>query len=258
MSTLSNHKFQELSQKWSEPDSRKGWDWTFDGVPETPEHWMGYNFELSLGLKQFKCSNFDQLVKKLTRVLKQKPNVLDLFGGAYFLDFPTQTQTLTGVRIHDKDEEYLQGFDRRDSYSTRVQNIILAPNRNVLEADLLTQAGWNKVFKEAPRADLLVCRPVGLFDVRHCMASVHDKAEEYEDLYIWLFNQAIKLLNKDSLFFTEIPDIFSDEKVIKFFSQKDQELKTKTKVFEVDSPDYRWADYQRRFAVIRSGSLKNF
>lgn len=256
MNTLSHNKFKTLSQKWFEPDSRRGYSWTFDGVPETPDHWMGYNFELAKGLGMFKCSTFDQLVKKLTNHLCQKPNVLDLFGGAYFLDFPQQANTVIGVRIHDKDQENLEGFDRRDTYSARVQRIILSPNRKVIEADLLTEEGWNSL-STAPKTNLLVCRPVGLFDARHCMASVHDSPSDYTDLYVWLFNQALRLLSQNSLFFTEIPDIFEDEKIYKFFSQKDSDLKSKTTIFEVGCRDYDFAGYKRRYAVIRFGSTKN-
>jgi|CXWL01.1.fsa_nt_gi hypothetical protein len=94
-------------------------------------------------------------------------------GGAYFLEHPEKTETLVGIRIHPKDEVFLEaskGYreDRRLLY----QKIIGAPNRREVEADVLSNSGWKAVRNEnLPLADLLVCRPVGPLDKKRAMAS---------------------------------------------------------------------------------------
>ena len=254
---FSKSKLVSMREKWSEPDQTKGQTWEFDGVAHDPEHWMGYSHEMREGLGMFGCKTFDKLTSYLREKLNRKPNVVDLMGGAYFLDFPENVGSLVGIRIHDKDTDFLEVSKKSKSERAwLLEKIIQSPNRRVIEADILTNAGWRVIKGEnLPLADLVVCRPGGPFDVEHATVSRFDNPAIYAGLYTSLFRRMLKLVNKESgVVFTEIPDIFSDTEIDNFFVGIDKSEKSRTKVFTVPDVDYHWGGKKRKYAVVQFGN----
>lgn len=252
---LTKSRLTALRKKWSEPDSSKGKTWEYDGVYEGIGSWAGYSHEMREGLGNWDCETFDELVEVLEKKLGRKPNVIDLMGGAYFLDKPENTNTLTGIRIHDKDEEYLEAFKDSDRSDAKIiKRIIKTPNRKVIEADILSNKGWRTIEEaDIPKADLLVCRPMGPFDVRHATAEVwEENLTVYAGLYSSLFKRMLKLVNKeDGLIFTEAPDIYSDEEIKIFFTEADKEHGLHIDIFTASDKDYHMGGCVRRYAVIK-------
>lgn len=242
-----------LREKWSEPDREEMTTWDFDGFPIVPDHWMSYDFEMKEGLSTFDCTSFDELVVLLAEKLGRKPTVIDLMGGAYFLTQPENTDSLVGIRVHPKDEEFLE-VSKEYPEAERLwhERVIAAPNRRVIAADVLTNEGWKIIeSSQLPPADLLVCRPVGPFDVTRAMVRRYHNPDHYAGLYISLFKRMIKLVNRKSgVIFTEIPDIYSNEQAKVFFESVDSLENSKTKLFTVSQEDYQWGGAKRRYAVM--------
>lgn len=251
---LSKSKLTSLREKWSEPDSVEGKTWDFDGVARSPEHWMGYNHEMREGLDMFGSKTFDELIDRLNTKLNRKPNVLDLMGGAYFLNMPEKTESLIGIRIHNKDEDFLKVHnDVNDVFSRLLDKITKSPNRKIIEADILSNNGWKTIQKENfALADLLVCRPVGPFDIKHSMGDRFDSPKVYAGLYASLFKRMLSLVNKkDGVIFTETPDVYSDDEIKNFFTEIDNKKGSQTTLFTVPDKDYQWGGAKRRYAVIQ-------
>mgnify|MGYP001572070828 CR=1 FL=1 len=103
---FSKSKLVRLKEGWSKPDREMTETWDFDGVSWGPEHWMSYDYEMREGLGGFGCRTFDELVVSLTKKLGRRPNVIDLMGGAYFIEHLENTETMVGIRIHPKDGDF--------------------------------------------------------------------------------------------------------------------------------------------------------
>jgi hypothetical protein len=249
---LTTSRLTSLREKWSKPDSRSGHTWDFDGVYHGIEYWKSYDHEMRGGLKVFGCKSFDDLVIVLGNKLDRKPNVIDLMGGAYFLKNPENTNSFTGIRVHDKDSDFFS-FNEEidDELSVLTKKIISAPNRRIIEADILTVKGWNDIEKaEIPKADLLVCRPVGPFDVRHAMTDGFDKSGGYVGLYLALFKRMLKLVNKEGgVIFTEIPDVYNTKEINKFLKDLDEKENSRSRLFTVPDKDYHWGRVKRKYVV---------
>lgn len=254
---FSPSKLVSLRHKWSQPDSTRGATWDFDGAQVYPNHWMSYNHEMYFGLSAiFGCDTFDSLVVALSEKLGRKPHVIDLMGGAYFLNSPENTASLTGIRVHDKDSDFLEykgGADDQEGQLYR--KIIGCPNRRIIEADILSNAGWNTIYQQKlPPSDLLVCRPIGPFDCSHAIGDPLDDPTSYFGLYASLFRRMITLVNQNTgIVFTEIPDIVPDYELNTFFSTFDSSQKCQTDVFIVPDRSYHWVGVKRRYAVIQFG-----
>ena len=252
---LTKTKLRALRKKWSEPDRPRGKTWGYDGVYEGIGSWAGYSHEMREGLGKLGCETFDELVEVLGKELGRKPNVIDLMGGAYFLEEPENVNTLTGIRIHDKDSEYLEVYKDSDKNRAKLlKKIVEAPNRQVVEADILSNKGWKAVEEaDMPKADLLVCRPMGPFDVKHATAEVwEENVAAYAGLYSSLFKRMLNLVNKENgLIFTEVPDIYLDKEINIFFTEADKEYGLQTDIFAVVDKDYHFGGRVRRYAVIK-------
>lgn len=247
-------KLLSIRKSWSSPDMSKGKTWEYDGIPSGIEGWDTYDNVMREGLFSLGCKTFEDLIVKLTSDLGRKPNVIDLMGGAYFLDNPNITNTLTGIRIHDKDADFLEVHATNSKkIGERYRKIIGSPNRQVIEADILSNKGWNIIANSnLPKADLLVCRPVGPFDIRHSLPGVDDKPAEFAGLYKSLFSRMLNIVNKDGgIIFTEIPDPYTNIEIEKFFVGIDKTAGSSSTVFTVPDKDYSWSGYKRRYAVVR-------
>ena len=135
------------------------------------------------------------------------------------------------------------------------EKITGAPNRKVVDADVLSNSGW-KAIRNASLvpADLSVCRPVGPFDDKHAMVSRFDNPATYAGLYISLFRRMLKLVNKEhGVIFCEIPDIYSESEARDFIEDIDREEGSETKIFTVPDQDYQWGGAKRRYVVVQFG-----
>lgn len=238
----------------------KGYTWEFDGPHAYPEHWMSYNHEMREGLAKLGCKTFDELVIKLYEKLGYKPNVIDFMGGAYFLTSPENTNTLTGIRVHDKDDDFAEAYQDNTSNTTTLFNkIVKTEVRQVLEADILSNEGWKIIrASNVPLADLLVCRPVGPFDIKNSVNSRYDEQEKYIGMYSSLFFRMLELVNKkNGIIFTGLPDFFTDQNVEEFFLKLDKQEQCKTILYTVPDKDYHWGGHQRRYAVIQFSEKKS-
>ncbi len=243
-----------MKKSWAGPDNGEEDPWEFDGITENLDSRNSYDQEMAEGLDGFGCKTFDELVLRLEKKLGRKPNVVDLMGGAYFLHDPENTNTLTGIRLLNKDEIFIMSVAGKNDYlSELTSKIIGAPNRKVVEADILSKQGWDVIKNQnLPLADLLVCRPVGPFDVKRSMGTRHDNPEAFARLYTSLFNKTMSLVNRDGgMIFTEIPDIYSDEQVKKFFGETDKREGSYSWLFTVKDERSHWGGAKRRYAVVQ-------
>ncbi len=252
---LTKSKLNVLRKEWSKPDSKKEGTWEYDGFyGEYYDYVMGYNHEMREGLGIFECKTFDALVDVLNKKLDRKPNVIDLMGGAYFLDNPGNTNSLVGIRIHDKDEYIGSFYKSADGGRARViKRVMTAPNRRVIEADILSNKGWKTIEKAGiPKADLLVCRPVGPLTFTQAMGNRFDEPRTYAGLYSSLFRRMLGLVNKHGgVIFTEAPAIYSGEEIKDFFTGVDEKEGSRTNIFKVPENIYYWGGENRRYAVIQ-------
>lgn len=245
-------KFKIIRDKWSLPDKYRGRSWDIDGLPGNAKKLFSYDNEMQQGLDLFNCHTFDELVVTIGQKLGRKPNVIDLMGGAYFLSAPENTTTLTGIRIHDKDQDFYNGYQQSDSNRfDQFRQIVNSPNRKIIEADILSNKGWQKIklAKLAP-ADLLVCRPMGPFDIWKTLVDDNDDPIIYGGLFSSLFQRMLTLVDHETgIVFTEIPDMFTDKSIAHFFAEVDHDLNCQTTLFTAPEDAYKLRNVTRRYVV---------
>lgn len=250
---LTKSKLSRLRETWSTPDKDQAQAWEIDGVYETNDR-KSYDQEMSEGLEGFGCKTFDALVLWIGKKIGRKPNVIDYMGGAYFIHSPENTNSITGIRILNKDEALISSAtDNDDLKKELLTKITQSPNRKVVEADILTHEGRNIIKNQnLPLADLLVCRPVGPFDLNRAMGSRNDSPESFVRLYTALFNQMLSLVNRDDgIIFSEVPDIYSDEEIKKFFVNIDKNEGSYSWLFTLKDENKHWGGATRRYAVVQ-------
>ncbi len=244
-------KLDRLRKSWAAPDKAP---WEFDGITESHDSRNSYDQEMSEGLDGFGCKTFDDLVLRLEKKLGRKPNVIDFMGGAYFLHIPENTNSLTGIRLVNRDEDFMRDLSQHgDSLAELTRKIIGSDNRKIVEADILSNSGWDTIKNQnLLPADLLVCRPVGPFDVNRSMGTRRDNPESFAGLYTALFNRMLSLVNRDGgMIFTEIPDIYSDEQVKRFFNETDNRESCYSWLFTVKDERSHWGGAKRRYSVVQ-------
>lgn len=254
---LTKENLQKIRKKWEAPDADKNETWTFDGVPSSPEEYSSYDYELQEGLASFGVKTFDDLVVSLNSKLGQKINVVDVMGGAYFLSKPENAKTVTGIRIHNKDSDYRDLYQKhKTEHAAKGLHILNAGNRKIIEADLLSVKGWQKVNQQiGVVGELVVCRPVGPFEIKYALPGFFDTPEEFAGLYKSLFGRLMSLVNKEKgVVFTEIPDPYKDGEVADFLKSAAGRFGFKYKTY-VAPNDYSWSGYKRRYAVLNFGKV---
>lgn len=197
--------------------------WDFDGNHHWERDLETYDETFEPILRKLKVGSFKELVDLMSSKLKRNVNVLDLFGGAYFLSNLDKIEKFTGVRLRNVDQllvEYqkadLLNRGRKDKQK-ELEHLISSKKRNIIEGNLYKSETWRKIGGgESSNFDLIVCRPVGPFKNRDVstIRSVKDEALIREEIFVVLLERALKLLSKDGgILFTQVPILGTDRQV---------------------------------------------
>jgi hypothetical protein len=245
-----------LSRSWNGGSGRDFWD--YDGVSQDTLSFESYNYTFQQALQSlWGCTTLDELVIFMTHKLGYPIHILDLMGGAYFLEHPEQAGQITGIRYQDIDP-YLIDYYQSNRYPRRhlFEKISACPNRQVIVSDVLSQDHWRQLHQVLPKVDLLVCRPVGLMDNERCIARTWNEKSDYAPFYHWLYQNILGLLKPDSIMISEVPDVYDDLEILSFLSKYDSSHSTQSTLFYAPEDHYRINGYKRRYIVVTCGIFK--
>lgn len=139
----------------------------------------------------------------------EKRFVLDLYGSGY-TDIYTIATHVVAVRLANIDT-YIDTPALRQSChpsDTTMRSILRAPNRRVIEGNLLRSATWRKIYID--QFDLIVCRPCGPFEAKSIRLNEdigQNDATAYLPIYLSLLNRAYRLLSHhNGMLLTQVPE----------------------------------------------------
>lgn len=240
--------------------------WYWDGLSNV----VRYEDTFHDLLGKLDYTSFEDLVEQREYERKRELNVLDLFGGAYFLRDLSSVNSITGARLANVDEEMLEDpglgnivLGKPGDYQI-LKRIIQSPKREIVEGDLYKTETWKKLQEAADQKtengfDLIVCRPEGPFAVRsrpvnsRSIADVEDESQNREEIYVMLLEKAMNMLSPDhGLLFSQIPGLNTPSDIKKeFWNSYIKKKEAEGYVFHFDSE----ADYPfETFAVERNQS----
>jgi len=156
----------------------------------------------------FKVNSFEELVKKISKERGRPINVLDLFGGAYFLNDLSHVENLIGFRKEDIEEDLLKDQNNTD----RLNALKSSDKHLVVTGDLFDLSDWRRL-PASINYDLIVCRPEGPF--RNRIVNPREGAElnfkpRFEDdtkssAFLMLLKKALKRLEKGGVLVLQLP-----------------------------------------------------
>ena len=218
---IKNRKSRVLRDMQSIPIMPKD-SWLWDGI----EGGSGapYEYTFSHVLNYFGFESFQQMVDQKAFDLHRELQVMDLFGGAYFLEDLENVSKIIGVRLRNVDKDLLKkeytsfSFYPPSAVKQKLQKLITDERRTILEGNLYKNATWEKIAQEAGDEgfDLIVCRPEGPFghsqfpeeDIRGVKAPGSVKGE----IFVYFLERVLKLLSiQGGILFTQIPVIGIDK-----------------------------------------------
>lgn len=234
--------------------------WTWDGIQR--ENLYSYentfeNFLYRLGVK-----TFQELVDKKAIDLHKEVKVLDLFGGAYFLDDLKNVSKIVGVRLKNIDEsvtEFTKQYLKDSTDLIKLKEIIHNPKRFIIEGDLYKTKTWaeikkNEVQRDGSGFDVMVCRPEGPFgnsrlpNIKH----IKDEGTAKEEIFVSLLEKAMNMLSTEKgILFVQGPDLNTDDKILDTF-WKNYVLKKQKEGYEFIFEKNNLTNYSKDFLVIRN------
>ncbi len=196
--------------------------WGVDGIHDSDDtHPYEKTFAPFLGNQ-----TFETLIKQEKE--QGKPtNVLDLFGGGYFIKDTSSTDNVVGFRLVDMDNWLLtqvkrvitkeqdplkrQKLVKKERYYTSLNE---DKKREVVEANIYDGKSWKKLRECMGRRqimsfNLIVCRPKGAFEERNTTVSRYSK-DSHKTVFVQMLKNAYDLLASGGMLFSEIPEMFSD------------------------------------------------
>lgn len=200
--------------------------WSHDGIAGIEDFRYSYEKTFYHLLDKLKVNDFQELVNKKSDQLHRKVKVLDLFGGAYFIGDLSKVSKITGVRLHDVDDELLQD-PKNYQFDEYLRGIINSSNRNIITGNLYEGKTW-KAIKEQNNTsinkgfDLIVCRPEGPFrNARrdtHSIKGVSDTGTSREEIFVSLLERTLNLLsNEEGMLFVQTPDLKTNPQIAQKF-----------------------------------------
>ena len=110
--------------------------------------------------------SFEQWVNE-RKLAGKSTHIIDLFGGAYFLDDFTNIDSILGVRLKNLDKKIEHDYILKGNETAlkRLRSIITSLKRSIIEANLLDNMSWNKINSHllergTKKADLIIVRPI--------------------------------------------------------------------------------------------------
>ncbi|MFA6353556.1 MAG: hypothetical protein WCW93_01335 [Candidatus Paceibacterota bacterium] len=244
------HNILKEMQDLSKSDKIEADSWTYDGIHEYDpgKYSKDKSYENTFRgiLDKMHCVSFTELVKNKSLELGRKIEVMDLFGGAYFLSDLENVSRIIGVRTRNIDEILLQdlkeskllnlekilpeefkGLDIRiNDYIKKVSELMNDKKRLIIEGNLYKGKTWKKLTKysklgENHGFDLIVCRPQGVFNgisSAKNITNIDNKEFHKEEIFLSLLERTLKLLSPDGgVFFTQLPNFDTKDDILNNF-----------------------------------------
>lgn len=208
--------------------------WNWDGMTQM-EYIYSYERTFEPILSQLGIKNFQELANKKALELKKNIQVLDLFGGAYFLSDLRHVSRIIGVRLKNIDELLLDNMEsdfkenKSESVFEKTQiilsNLINNPKRIIIEGDLYKRKTWTKLKKDNAEHggdgfDVVICRPEGPFRNSNVpnIENVKDEGIAREEIFAALLQRGLDILSKDGgILFTQIPNLRTNNEILNIF-----------------------------------------
>jgi len=203
----------------------------YDGLEvHKRESKRSYEYTFQSILSQIGVEDFQELAELRASQLKREIQVLDLFGGAYFLSDLQHVSKIVGVRLGNIDRELvvkeklkaeipqilrsLFGVTEKETQdrSEILDDLVNNKKRLIIEGSLYQGKIWNKLFAENKNIgfDIIVCRPEGPFghtDEKN-IKDVPDNGLSREKIFVVLLERTLRLMSEDGgLLFTQIPEL---------------------------------------------------
>jgi hypothetical protein len=224
--------------------------WAYDGMHATDN----YDVEFAPLVRSLGYRNINELVGVRAAELDRSLNILDLFGGAYFLENLDQVSKIIGVRLKNIDaslntKEALQAW-RSLHKEQELTELIQNPKREILEGNLYESKTW-RALKERMSADisgfdLIVCRPQGPFGhfaspkTETIVNVKEDGTNAREQIFAMLLDRVLPLLSsEEGVLLTQTPAIDTDPKLVGQFWSEYERKKNQEGfefVFETKTP----------------------
>ena len=201
--------------------------WAWDGVYKFDTR--NYNETFEKLLDKLNVESIGELVHNRAAALKRPLNVLDLFGGAYFLHDLTDVNKIIGVRLRNVDQELQKDLEEQHALAQVELNALANdPRREILEGNLYNASTWNKLAEkldtDGKGFDLITCRPQGPFGhtVGQGTETILNVEETHsssrEEIFAILLEKALNLLSPDGgILLTQTPDLGTDFKTLNEF-----------------------------------------
>jgi hypothetical protein len=201
--------------------------WEYDGIRGLENPRLSYEHTFEFFLDKFNIESFQGLVDNRSKELNKKLKILDLFGGAYFIDDFKNVSQITGVRLSNPDEEFLSIVEGDYNSEQYLRSLVENDKRNLIIGNLYSTKTWREIEKDNTSRggggfDLVVCRPEGPFvnainkDIS--IKGVSDTGFSREEIFVSLLERALNLLSNDGgMLFTQTPDLETKQGVVKKF-----------------------------------------
>ena len=177
--------------------------WLVDGIYGRG----GYDIEFSPLLENLGYESFQELIDETAERTGRKVQVLDLFGGAYFVHDLTKVSKIIGARLGNVDDDLVKMYKIVQDQERRrfLKKILAAKQRKIVEGNLYTKKPWNEIKKEAGSGfDLIVCRPVGHFT--EDLTKVEDPTGKMiGEIMVSLLERTLGLLSEKGILISEVP-----------------------------------------------------
>ncbi len=160
----------------------------------------------------------------------QSTQVLDLFGGGYFLENLDPVDSLTAVRLCNIDDELVrrgtfmflacQSTAEEEIVAKRqsaLRNLRESKKRFVLKGNLYSNSTWvdlekHMATKRIPSFDLIICRPELAFR-NEFLRAVDASLDAYSIVFAKLFKRATTLLSQTGVLYTQVPEFIDREQL---------------------------------------------
>lgn len=208
-------------------------EWSYDGIHLEKE--KSYEETFNQLLSQFGAENFSDFVEQKAIKLGRSIRVLDLFGGAYFLEDLDNVSKIVGVRIKNMDNAFLE--QKYGQVKNRFSYLVNNPKRKIIEGDLYKGKTWRSIRDDnssnsgGEGFDLIVCRPEGPFRNTNLqnIESISDDGVAREEIFVSLLERSLEILSgEDGTLFTQTPNLITDDSISSVFwssyiSKKEEE-----------------------------------
>lgn len=212
-----------------------------DGLRSLPGEQDSYEDTFRELLSQDNAETFEQLML-LRKAEGKSTQVLDLFGGGYFIQDLTVLDGIVAARLENIDQSLTAYFreaaegTRTPNFKTRYEDMVQFlsrlqnwPGRKVVTGNLYSTPTWEEISavknqKGIDGFDLVTCRPYGAFGAAAILQDkdfLYGNAAHYLPEFFRLFNRAYQVTtNRDGRIFTEVPGFLTTTHEYQQFEKK--------------------------------------